>query len=192
MTVVPEVEQLAAEISAESPLEQLAAASTVAARLRSRGDQLPDQFVDEARAQGLSWSDIGDVLGTSKQAAQQRFAVLADPQPDQAPFGLTGAAADVLRAADGEARALGHHYIRPEHIVAGLLAQPEEMAAIALTELGVTGGGVRAATVARLGRASPRPTGSLGVTPPSHRSCRVPPRSCSQRSEPIQRWYANT
>jgi ClpA/ClpB-like protein len=169
MVPVPEVDQLAAEISAGSPLERLAAATTVAARMRSRGDQLLDQFVDEARAQDVSWSDIGEVLGTTKQAAQQRFAVLADPTPDQAPFGLSGAAAEVLRAADNEARSLGHHYIRPEHVVVGLLAQPEEMAAIALTELGVTYDGVHAALVARLGRADPRPTGSLGVAPQTKR-----------------------
>jgi len=169
MTPVPEAEQLAAEISGGSPLERLTAASMMAAGLRSRGDQLLDQFVDEARAQGVSWSDIGDVLGTTKQAAQQRFAVLADPAPDQAPFGLTAAAGGVLRAAESEARALGHHYIRPEHIVAGLLAQPEEMAAIALTELGVTADAVHAAIVARLGRADPRPTGSMGVAPQTKR-----------------------
>jgi hypothetical protein len=169
MTPVPEVDQIAAEISAGSPLERLAAASTMAMTLRSRGDQLLDQFVDEARAQGLSWTDIGDVLGTTKQAAQQRFAVLADPPTDQAPFGLTGAAGEVLRSAENEARALGHHYVRPEHIVAGLLAHPEEMAAIALTTLGVTSEAVHAAIVARLGRAEPRPTGSMGVAPQTKR-----------------------
>ncbi len=169
MPSVPEVEQLAAEISAGPPLDRLAVAGTVAAQLRSRGDELLDQLVDEARAQGVSWSDIGDVLGTTKQAAQQRFAALADPPPDQAPFGLTGAAAGVLRAAEAEARTLGHRYIRPEHVVVGLLAQPEETAAIALTGLGVSSVAVRGALVARLGRAEPRPTGSLGVAPQTKR-----------------------
>jgi ClpA/ClpB-like protein len=169
MARVPEVEQLAAEISAGSPLERLTAAATLAARMRSRGDQLLDQFVDEARAQGVSWTEIGDVLGTTKQAAQQRFAALADPAPDRAPFGLTGAAGAVLRAADREARALGHHYIRPEHVVVGLLAEPEEMAAITLGELGVTDDAVRTALVARLGRGDRRPTGSMCVAPQTKR-----------------------
>ena len=31
------------------------------------------RWVDAARRSGLSWSDIGDTLGISKQAAQQRF-----------------------------------------------------------------------------------------------------------------------
>jgi hypothetical protein len=38
---------------------QLAAASQLAERLRVRGDELLDQFVDAARAGGASWSEIG-------------------------------------------------------------------------------------------------------------------------------------
>ncbi len=169
MTAVPEIEQLTAEISAGLPLERLTAAGELASRLRRRGDELLDQFVDDARAQGLSWTDIGGALGTTKQAAQQRFAALADRSGDPAPFGLTGAAGEVLRAAESEARRLGHHYLRPEHLVVGLLAEREEMAAIALTEVGLTHDAARTAIVARLGRADPRPTGSLGVAPQTKR-----------------------
>lgn len=169
MARIPEVDQLAAEIPAGAPLERLTAASELAARLRSRGEVLLDQFVDEARTQGVSWTDIGGVLGTTKQAAHQRFAALANPPADEAPFGLTGASGEVLRVGEAEARALGHHYIRPEHVVVGLLAQPEEMAAITLADLGVSADAVRAALVARLGRAEPRPTGSLGVAPQTKR-----------------------
>lgn len=169
MVSVPEVDQLAAEISPGPPLERLSAARELATRLRSRGDELLDQFVDDARGQGLSWSEIGCALGTTKQAAQQRFGVLADPPPHRAPFGLTGPGGEVLRAAEDEARALGHHYIRPEHVVIGLLKQPEEMAAIALADLGVVADAVRAALVDRLGCSDPRPTGSLGVAPQTKR-----------------------
>ena len=113
MTAVPPIDLLTAEIAAGTPVEQLAAASQLAARLRVRSDELLDQFVDAARAGGASWSEIGCALGTSKQAAQQRFAALADPPPEQAPFGLTGTAARVLSVAADEARELGHHYIGP-------------------------------------------------------------------------------
>src|SRR5437763_10096638 len=124
MEAIPGIEQLQAEIPADSPLEQLSAAASLAARLRARGDELLDHFVDAARAGGSSWSEIGRSLGTSKQAAQQRFAALVNPPPGQAPFGLTGAAAEVLDAAAARARELGHHYVRPEHLVLALLAYP--------------------------------------------------------------------
>ena len=169
MAAVPGIDQLKAQIVGGTPLEQLTAASELAEKLRARGDELLDQFVDAARTSGSSWTEIGCSLGTSKQAAQQRFAALADPQPSEAPFGLVGPTAEVLSTAGDEARALGHHYIRPEHLVLGLLAQPEELAARALAEVGVTATVVRAQITAHLGSAAPRPTGSLGVAPQTKR-----------------------
>src|SRR5437764_10876811 len=129
MEAIPGIEQLQAEIPADSPLEQLSAAASLAARLRARGDELLDHFVDVARAGGASWTEIGCTLGTSKQAAHERFGALANPPPGQPPFGLTGTAADVLSAAADQARELGHHFIKPEHLVLGLLSQPDELAA---------------------------------------------------------------
>lgn len=169
MAAVPSLAELIADLPSGSPIERLTAASQLAQRLRARGDELLDQLVDAARAEGSSWSEIGSALQTSKQAAQQRFAGLADPSPGGQPFGLTGAAADVLAAAVEEARALGHHYVRPEHLVLGLLSLREEMAALALASLGVTADGARAHVVEQLGRAEPRPSGSLGVAPQTKR-----------------------
>jgi hypothetical protein len=169
VATVPGIDRLRNDIPPGTPLEQLTAASSVAEQLRARGDELLDQFVDAARSAGASWTEIGCSLGTSKQAAQQRFAALADPPPDQPPFGLTGPAAATLRAAGEQARELGHHYIRPEHIVLGLLALAEELAARALDELGITQATVRTQVAAQLGSSAPRPTGSLGVAPQTKR-----------------------
>jgi hypothetical protein len=169
MAAVPGIDELRGEIPPGTPLEQLAGASAMAARLRARGDELLDHFVDAARASGASWSEIGCTLGTSKQAAHERFGALADPPPGQVPFGLTGAAADVLSVAANEALELGHHFVKPEHLVLGLLAQPDELAAEVLRELGVTAKAARELVAQRLGRGAPRPTGSLGVAPQSKR-----------------------
>lgn len=169
MGAVPDIEQLRGEIPPGTPLEQLTAASDMAARLRARGDELLDHFVDAAREGGASWSDIGCRLGTSKQAAHERFGALAGPTSGLAPFGLTGTAADVLSAAADQARDLGHHFIKPEHLVLGLLAQPDELAAEVLAQFGVTPEAARKLVAQRLGTGAPRPTGSLGVTPQSKR-----------------------
>jgi hypothetical protein len=166
---VPSIEQLTAAVESGSPLERMGAASELAARLRSRGDELLDHFVDAARASGASWTEIGCSLGTSKQAAQQRFSALADPPAGQAPFGLTGPAAGALEAAAGHARALGHHYLRPEHLMLALVEQPEELGGQVLAELGVSSRKVRAEIERRLGTAPARPTGSLGVAPQTKR-----------------------
>jgi hypothetical protein len=169
LTELPDIDQLKAEIPLGPALDRLTAASAVAERLRARGDELLDHFVEAARAEGASWNEIGCSLRTSKQAAQQRFGALADPPPGEAPFGLDGPAAAVLSTAADEARGLGHQYIRPEHLVLGLLAQPNELAAQVLTELGVTREIARRHIEERLGAGAPRPQGSLGVAPQTKR-----------------------
>jgi Clp amino terminal domain, pathogenicity island component len=169
MDALPSIDQLAAGIVAGSPLERLSEASQLAGRLRARGDELLDHFVDAARESGLSWNEIGCALGTSKQAAQQRFGALANPPVGQIPFGLTGAAAEALCAAEAHARELGHHYVRPEHLILALVEQPEELSGQVLAELGVTAGEVGAEIERRLGTGTARPTGSLGVAPQTKR-----------------------
>ncbi len=58
------------------PLEALAAARDLSA---AAGEAL-QQAVDRARAAGHSWREIGDVLGTTRQAAFQRFGHPVDPR----------------------------------------------------------------------------------------------------------------
>lgn len=169
MTAVPPLHELMGDLPPGSPLERLPTASLLAQRLHARGDELLDQLVDAARAQGASWTEIGRALQTSKQAAQQRFAVVAQAPMSDSPFGLTGGASDAFAAAGGEARQLGHHYVRPEHLVLGLLALPEEMAAQVLTGQGVSLDRAREQVIERFGTAEPRPHGSLGVAPQTKR-----------------------
>jgi biotin operon repressor len=169
MEAIPSIDRLAAGIAAGSPLERLSEARELAGRLRARGDELLDHFVDAARGSGHSWNEIGSVLGTSKQAAQQRFGALANPPVGQIPFGLTGPAAAALCGAEAHARELGHHYVRPEHLVLALAEQPEELSGQVLAELGVSSEAIRMEIERRLGTGPARPTGSLGVAPQTKR-----------------------
>jgi len=173
MAAVPELDDLVHAVESQhpeaGPLERLAAASALAGRVRVRADELVDHFVHGARAAGCTWADVGGALGVTKQAVQQRFvAVSAEPSP-AGPPGLDEAAEAAFATAAHEARELGHHYIAPEHLVLGLLAQREELAARALDELGVSPEDVRARVVERLGTAAPRPRGSLGGAPDTKR-----------------------
>ena len=161
MTAVPPLHELMGDLPPGSPLERLPTASLLAQRLHARGDELLDQLVDAARAQGASWTEIGRAL--------QRFAVVALAPLSDSPLGLTGGASDAFAAAGGEARQLGHHYVRPEHLILGLLSLPEEMAARALTEQGVSLDRARDQVIERFGTAEPRPHGSLGVAPQTKR-----------------------
>lgn len=95
-------------------------------------DQLVGHFVDAARKAGLTWAEIGGVLGVTRQAAQKRFVPRAAAQGtlDPAVYDrFTPRARAVITASEQEARAAGHGYLGTEHIVLGLLSQPEGVAA---------------------------------------------------------------
>lgn len=86
------------------PLEAL----TAARELASAAGEALQEAVDRARDAGHSWREIGDVLGTTRQAAFQRFGHPIDPRTGVAmstevPPGTAGrAAAIVASIADGK------------------------------------------------------------------------------------------
>ena len=55
------------------PLEQLTDAMLAAEALGDVADHLIGHFVDQARRSGASWTQIGQCMGVTKQAAQKRF-----------------------------------------------------------------------------------------------------------------------
>jgi hypothetical protein len=65
-----------ARIGSGVPLEALTATRDLAAAASAA----LQQAVDRARAAGHSWREIGDVLGTTRQAAFQRFGHPIDPR----------------------------------------------------------------------------------------------------------------
>ena len=112
-------------------------------------DHLIGHFVDQARRSGASWTDIGRSMGVTKQAAQKRFVPKEPPQD----FGrFTPRARNVVVAAQEEARAAGNTEIRPEHLVLGLLTEPEGLAVRALVAQGVAAEAVRQAARRRCPR----------------------------------------
>ncbi|MEV1073500.1 Clp protease N-terminal domain-containing protein [Micromonospora parva] len=135
-------------------LDQLTDAVIAADHLGEVADHLIGHFVDQARRSGASWTDIGRSMGVTKQAAQKRFvpkatdAAALDPN---AGFGrFTPRARNVVMASQEEARASGNAEIGPEHLVLGLLAEPEGLAARVMAARGATPEAVREAVTAVL------------------------------------------
>ena len=62
-------------------LDHLSDAVQVSSSLGELADHLIGHFVDQARRSGASWTEIGEYMGVSKQAAQKRF-VARDSDPD--------------------------------------------------------------------------------------------------------------
>ncbi|MER5929249.1 Clp protease N-terminal domain-containing protein [Streptomyces sp. NPDC002054] len=133
-------------------LEQLSGAVVAAEHLGDVADHLIGHFVDQARRSGASWTDIGRSMGVTRQAAQKRFVPKADSDldPSQGFARFTDRARNVVVAAQNEARAAGNTEIRSEHLVLGLLAEPEGVAALALRSRGLGADTVRTAATAAL------------------------------------------
>lgn len=57
----------------DDPLDHVRVAAAMAEELSQASDNLLGCFVDRARQAGRSWSEIGQALGVTKQAAHERF-----------------------------------------------------------------------------------------------------------------------
>jgi hypothetical protein len=122
---LPDLDELIAEVDrtcvSTDWIERLKVAATIAAQLQNLGDELVADFVEHARFRSRPWSEIGDALGVTRQAAQQRFLaphVLYTPEEFS----------DELRRAMAATKKVAiqhrHNYIGTEHILLGLLAEP--------------------------------------------------------------------
>ncbi|MFF8474451.1 Clp protease N-terminal domain-containing protein [Streptomyces sp. NPDC015414] len=134
------------------PLDQLQDAVIAADHLGDVADHLIGHFVDQARRSGASWTDIGRSMGVTRQAAQKRFVPKesADLDLSQGFSRYTPRARNVVMSAHNEAVAAHHSEGRPEHLVLGLLAEPDGLAAKAITTQGVPLDTVRQAAAAAL------------------------------------------
>ena len=76
----PGIDELVGMVEADAselPAARLGRAIEVGRALSEAGDELIERFVADARRAGLSWTEIGVLFGTSKQAAQKRYGAAA-------------------------------------------------------------------------------------------------------------------
>ncbi|HTV99463.1 MAG TPA: Clp protease N-terminal domain-containing protein [Streptosporangiaceae bacterium] len=156
-------------------LENLSDAVNVAAELDDMSDALIGHFVDQARRSGATWSQIGASMGVTKQAVQKRFV----SRWESADFShFTDRSRNTLAAAARVAAGARADLIGTGHLAAGLLSEPDGLAAkvihgarlsdeVVLTTLGLEaappGGGADTAELRQLrfteaGRAALRET----------------------------------
>jgi hypothetical protein len=139
MTPAPSLQELIDLVETEtedtSPLGRLRTASVLAGHLAQLGDAALGYFVDQARHAGHSWSQIGDALGVTKQAAQQKHTVRQPPGFDEAAVErFTPRARNAIKDARRIAREWGHDYVGTEHLLLSLYRDPRGLAAQVLVE----------------------------------------------------------
>jgi len=123
------------------PLRHLSDAVLAADHLGEVSDHLIGHFVDEARRNGASWTQIGTSMGVSKQAVAKRFSP-KDPgtgddlDPSQGFNQFTPRARNVAAAAHNCAKAAGNAEVLPAHLLLGLLDDRDSLAVALLTKSG--------------------------------------------------------
>jgi hypothetical protein len=149
-----------------SALDHVSAAMQVSEHLGELADHLIGHFVDQARRAGASWTEIGQSMGVTKQAAQKRFVPKAAPWQPTAdepeiellmdafrahPFSrFTLRARNVVKVAAEDAVERGNDQVSPEHLALGLLSEPDGLAAQAMQALGAAPEAVRQALAAAM------------------------------------------
>jgi ATP-dependent Clp protease ATP-binding subunit ClpC len=78
---------------------------------------------------------------------------------------FSGKARHVVVLSQEEARRLSHNYIGTEHILLGLLGEPDSVAGTVLDSFGITRDGVRAEVEEQIGRGKSQPSGHIPFTP---------------------------
>ncbi|SOD63980.1 Clp amino terminal domain-containing protein, pathogenicity island component [Streptomyces zhaozhouensis] len=140
-------------------LDQLSDAVIAADHLGELADHLIGHFVDQARRSGASWTEIGQSMGVTRQAAQKRFVPKAPTAADAEAGGAdagegfaryTARAKRVVMAAHEAARESSHAEVTPAHLALGLISEPQGIGAAVLTDQGMTLETVREAARAAL------------------------------------------
>jgi ATP-dependent Clp protease ATP-binding subunit ClpA len=78
---------------------------------------------------------------------------------------FTGRARHTVVLAQEEARFLNHNYIGTEHILLGLLGEPDSIGGTVLESFGITRDGVRAEVEEKVGKGKSQPSGHIPFTP---------------------------
>jgi hypothetical protein len=115
------IERLDADLPEATDLARITEAQLRARTLSDLGDQLVGHYVGKAKQAGASWSEIGDAIGVSKQAAQQRHS----PAPFER---YTDLNRHSIVLAQEAARTHKHDSIGTDHLLLGLLGEPRGLA----------------------------------------------------------------
>ena len=149
-------------------LTRLSAAVLTAEQLGDLADHLIGHFVDQARRAGASWTEIGQSMGVTKQAAQKRFVPRTEPEDKPAAAGqfsrFTDRGRRVVVLAEEHARSAGNPYVGVEHILLALLDVPEGLAVRAIVAQGISLDVVRERTLAALHARTEVPAGHIPFT----------------------------
>lgn len=147
-------------------LELLKAAARIAAQLQALGDDLIEEYIEHCRMHGASWAEIGDVLGVTRQAVQQRF---RSPAKEYEPSEFSDELRSAMAAMKSIAVQQRNNYIGTEHVLYGITAESNAATAL-LNRLDVSVDEVRTSLEQRLTVGASQAAERIAWTPYSRKA----------------------
>ena len=147
-------------------LELLKAAAGIAAQLQALGDDLIEEYIEHCRMHGASWSEVGDVLGVTRQAVQQRF---RSPAKESEPTEFSDELRSAMAAMKSIAVRQRNNYIGTEHVLYGITAGSNAATAL-LNRLNVSVDEVRSSLEQRLTVGASQAAERIAWTPYSRKA----------------------
>jgi Clp amino terminal domain, pathogenicity island component len=150
------IQQVELDLPDSTPLTKVSEAQQRARLLNEIGDQLVDYYVTAARDTGAPWSHVGDALGVTKQAAQQKWVPSIFHR-------FTDRSRAVIVVAQERARTLRHDAVAPAHLLLAL-ADSDGLSAALLADRGVTAAALSDALADALQPGTTRPPAVMPFT----------------------------
>lgn len=180
MRTVPELDELIAEVdrtcadAAAKPdqpdqpdwLTLLSAAAELAGQFQAVADDLVEDYVEHCRLHGYAWSEIGLVLGVTRQAAQQRF---LSPHREHDPDTFASELRSALSVVKQTAVEYHNNFIGTEHLLCGLTAEANSATRL-LEQRGLAPGAVHRKARERLTIGASRAAERIAFTPYSRKA----------------------
>jgi Clp amino terminal domain, pathogenicity island component len=161
-------------------LALLAVAARLAGELQALADDLVEDYVEHCRMHGNSWTDIGSVLGVTRQAAQQRFLA---PHKRYAPEEFTEELRQAMTHVKQVAIQHRNNYIGTEHLLWGLISEDNNATRL-LETLDVPVGDLRHRLQARLSMGASHAAERIAFTPYSRKAMAIAEELATQNGSP--------
>ena len=181
---LPDLDDLIADVdrtcAGSGPIERLKAAAELSTRLQVLADDLVTEFVESARFNSQPWAEIGAALGVSRQAAQQRFVA---PHVGYSADEFTEELRDAMPMIKRVAIQHRHNYIGTEHLLLGVLAEPNDATRL-VESLGASVAGLRAWVEPKLTLGASQAAERIAWTPLARKSMALAKKASVDHAAP--------
>lgn len=162
-------------------IELLKAAASIAGRLQALGDDLIEEYVEHCRMHGASWAEIGEVLGITRQAVQQRF---RSPAKEYDPSEFSDELRTAMAAMKTVAIQQRNNYIGTEHVLYGITAA-ENAATALLDRLNVSVNDLRESLAQRLTVGASQAAERIAWTPYARKAIALAKELTGEAGSPV-------